>query len=145
MPSSRAGLVVQPRTCKKSQWSGAAARLPKDGAGERAADIVVMFSLITHLPPVATRAYPCEAARVLKPGGTALVSFLDPAVGAHRKQIRPPIVEAIVTRIAWAPNVATAQGDLRAWVAQAGLAVQQIDSPSALGQSLAVLRKAPAG
>lgn len=100
-----------------------------------------MFSLITHLPAVETRAYFSEAARVLKPGGALVVSFLDPEIPEHRRMVRPALVEAIVTRLCWAPNVATTKDDMRAFARDAGLAVEKIESPSAVGQSLAVLRK----
>jgi ubiquinone/menaquinone biosynthesis C-methylase UbiE len=127
--------------CERPDWRFERVYGPVIPEADAVADMVTMFSLITHLPAADTRAYLREARRVLKPGGAALVSFLDPAVAEYRKQIRPPIVEAIVTRIAWAPNVATRQEDLRAWAAEAGLAPELVESPSPFGQALAVLRK----
>ena len=82
-----------------------------------------------------------EAYRVLKPGGALLVSFLDPEIAAHRRMIRPPFVEAIATRLFWAPNVATTREEMLGYARDAGLLVEKIESPSAIGQSLAVLRK----
>ena len=116
-----------------------AATLP---APDRSADVVAMFSVITHLSETDTRAYFRELRRVLKPDGRGVVSFLDPAIPLHRQQIRPAWFEAIVTRIAWAPNVATSPATLRAWSDAAGLTVVRIDSPSPVGQSLLVVAPA---
>ena len=111
-------------------------------APDQSADVVAMFSVITHLSETDTCAYFRELRRVLKPGGRGVVSFLDPAIPLHRQQIRPAWLEAIVTRIAWAPNVATSPATLRAWADAAGLTVVRIDSPSPVGQSLLVVAPA---
>ena len=50
------------------------------------ADIVCAFSLITHLLDEETFLYFREAARVLKPGGLAVFSFLDFAHPFHQKR-----------------------------------------------------------
>lgn len=145
------GLDVAPRLlararliCERPDWRFETVAAPAVPAPDASADIISMFSLITHLPAAETRAYIREAARVLKPGGAALVSFLDPELPEHRRMLRPALVEAIVTRLFWAPNVATSVAEMRGCAAQAELAVDKIESPSALGQSLAVLRKARA-
>lgn len=110
-------------------------------ASDSSADMVTMFSVATHLPIGETAAYFREGARVLKRGGSMIVSFLDPEVEAHRRMIRPPLVEAIVTKLFWAPNVANSVEEIRETAAAARLDVARIDSPSVLGQSIAVLRK----
>lgn len=52
-------------------------------AGDASADLACMFSLITHLPLEATFLLLRECTRVLRPGGTAVVSFLEFAVPTH--------------------------------------------------------------
>lgn len=143
------GLDVSPRLLAKAKeisarpdWRFAIVDRPAIPAADGAADVVSMFSLITHLPADETRAYVGDAARVLKPGGALVVSFLDPAVADHRRMLRPPLIEAIATRLFWAPNVATTPDEMRAYAGAAGLVAETIESPSAVGQSLAVLRKA---
>jgi ubiquinone/menaquinone biosynthesis C-methylase UbiE len=48
------------------------------------ADMVVFFSVFTHLTPRECFAYLLEANRVLRPGGQIVVSFLDRAISEHR-------------------------------------------------------------
>lgn len=142
------GLDVAPKLIARAKevsgrpdWRFEIVDRPAVPVADAAADIVAMFSLITHLPAAETAAYFAEAARVLKPGGALLVSFLDPEIAAHRRMIRPPFVEAIATRLFWAPNVATTREEMLGYARDAGLLVEKIESPSAIGQSLAVLRK----
>ena len=129
------------QTVGRADWLFELAEGPRLPVEDASADMVAMFSVATHLPAAETTAYLKDAARALKPGGAAAVSFLDPALPEHAKQIRPAIVEAIATRLFWAPNVATSVEDMREIAAAAGLAAERIESPSPLGQSLAVLRK----
>jgi ubiquinone/menaquinone biosynthesis C-methylase UbiE len=142
------GLDVSPQLlqraqqlCARPDWRFEQVTQPAIPATANAVNLVSMFSLITHLPADETRAYFREAARVLKPGGALVCSFLDPEVPAHRKMLRPALVEAIVTRLFWAPNVATTAEEMAQFAAEAGLSVEKIESPSAFGQSLAVMRK----
>jgi SAM-dependent methyltransferase len=129
---------------RRPDWRFELVKGPVIPAPDAVADVVAMFSVITHLAEQDTRAYFSEIARVLKPGGSAVVSFLDPTIPAHRTQIRPAWLEAIVTRIAWAPNVATPVESLHAWATAAGLNVARIESPAPIGQSVVVLRRATA-
>ena len=92
---------------QREDWRFELVQGPVVPVADGVADVVAMFSVITHLAEVDARAYFAEIARILKPKGAAVVSFLDPSVPEHRRQIRPGWIEAIVTRIAWAPNVAT--------------------------------------
>ncbi len=142
------GLDVSPellaeakRRTERPDWRFEIVREAVIPAMDSCANMAALFSVITHLPPDETRRYLRECKRTLRPGGAALVSFLDPAIPAHRAHIRPRWIEAILTRIGWASNVATSTDEIRAWTAEAGLDVERIESPSVLGQSMAVLRK----
>jgi 2-polyprenyl-3-methyl-5-hydroxy-6-metoxy-1,4-benzoquinol methylase len=55
-------------------------QIPED---DNKADIVCAFSLMTHLLDTEVRIYFRETARVLKPGGVAIFSFLDFALPQH--------------------------------------------------------------
>jgi SAM-dependent methyltransferase len=55
-------------------------QIPED---DNKADIVCAFSLMTHLLDTEVRIYFRETARVLKPGGGAIFSFLDFALPQH--------------------------------------------------------------
>jgi ubiquinone/menaquinone biosynthesis C-methylase UbiE len=142
------GIDVSPALLKharklaaRDDWRFERVRSALIPASDAAADVVTMFSVATHLPIKETQAYFRDGARVLKSGGAFIVSFLDPEVEAYRQMIRPPLVEAIVTKLFWAPNVANTIEEIRGASAAAGLAVERIESPSPLGQSVAVLRK----
>ncbi len=128
---------------QREDWRFELVQGPVVPVADGVADVVAMFSVITHLAEVDARAYFAEIARILKPKGAAVVSFLDPSVPEHRRQIRPGWIEAIVTRIAWAPNVATPVETLRAWAKGAGLRVARVESPAPIGQSIIVLKREP--
>jgi ubiquinone/menaquinone biosynthesis C-methylase UbiE len=143
------GLDVSPQLLEhariassRKDWRFEHVTAPVVPAPDAVADMVTMFSVITHLAETDTRAYFAEIRRVLKPSGVAVVSFLDPTIAEHRQQIRPAWIEAIVTRIAWAPNVATSVQTLRTWAAAAGLDVRRVESPAPIGQSIIVLAPA---
>jgi len=125
----------------RPDWRFELATGPTLPVDDGAADAVVMFSVATHLPHEETLRYMREAHRALKAGGAMAVSFLDPALPEHRRQIRPPFIEAIATRLFWAPNVAMTVDQMRAAGTSAGFEVERIESPSPLGQSLALLGK----
>jgi ubiquinone/menaquinone biosynthesis C-methylase UbiE len=114
------------------------------------ADMVSAFSLFTHLLQSETYIYLEESARILKPGGKIVFSFLEFAEAAHWK-----IFES--TRM----NARDASGDhlnmfiernaIDIWAEKLGLVVERYFASSAtwsghaLGQSIAVLRKSSPG
>jgi SAM-dependent methyltransferase len=69
--------------CRRPDWTF----LPTDGqtipADDGAADFVCFFSVFTHLLHEDTFRYVREAARVLRPGGTLVFSFLEFHVPCH--------------------------------------------------------------
>jgi SAM-dependent methyltransferase len=46
-------------------------------------DLVCFFSVVTHLLPEESFVYLSEAVRVLRPGGSVVLSFLDPMLAEH--------------------------------------------------------------
>lgn len=142
------GLDVAPALLERAEalvgrpdWRFELATGPTLPVDDGSADMVSMFSVATHLPREETLRYMRDAHRALKPGGAMAVSFLDPAIAAHRRQIRPAVIEAIATRLFWAPNVAATVDEMRAAGQAAAFDVERITSPSKLGQSLALYRK----
>ena len=80
------------------------------------ADMIVMFSLITHLTAREASHSIADAARVLKPVGKLLVSFLDKTIGFHRNaaggmlfQLRGRLAQLSVK------NVVTDREKIAAW------------------------------
>lgn len=142
------GLDVAPALLARAQsaagrpdWRFEIVTEPAIPVADETVDIVAMFSVATHLPHSETCAYLREAARALKSGGAAVVSFLDPETPQCRRWLRPAWIEPIATRLFWAPNVATTVEEMRAAAAAAKLCVERLESPSSFGQSLARLRK----
>ena len=62
--------------CARPDWRFELVERPAIPAPDGVADIVSMFSLITHIPVSESRAYIVDATRVLKKGGAVVVSFL---------------------------------------------------------------------
>lgn len=137
-------LLASARTRSARQdWRFEQVASPTIPAPDASQDMVCAFSVFTHIPDVESIAYLSEARRVLKPNGVVVFSFLDPDVAHHRAQIRPALIEALMTRLFWAPNVATRQGDIERWAKATGLGVVTVAGPERLGQSFAVLKPAP--
>lgn len=143
---------------------------PADGltipAEGDSADFVCFFSVITHLIHEQSYAYLQDAARVLKPGGRIVASFLDFEIPEHW-----PVHEGNVANLGRPEvplNVFIGEPAMRVWADRLGLEVEAIhhgmspflrlEEPVTLddgkvvegerhfGQSIAVLRKpAPTG
>ena len=99
------------------------------------------FSVFTHLPEPTCLDYLREMRRVLMPGGIAIFSFLDPAVERHAKLLNGNLRQFILTRTAYARNVGFSTARVAEWARIAGYSARKIESPSRLGQSLAVFEK----
>lgn len=132
-------LATAKARCGRADWRFEQVAGPVIPAPSASQDMVCAFSVFTHIPEAESLAYLKEARRVLKPGGAVVFSFLDPTAAAHRAHIRHPLIEAVATRLFWAPNVATRQDDVRRWAEAAGLQVRHLAGPERLGQSFAVL------
>lgn len=63
------------------------------------ADMIMFMSVFTHLKLSETKKYLHEAARVLKPGGVLICSFLDKSNPHHRKQFHPAPLQRLARLI----------------------------------------------
>lgn len=124
-------------------------------AAAESCDFVLAKSVFTHLQEAAARHYLAEIARVLRPGGRALISaflFTLPAGDARRALPHPAAPEALVRwRLAAKPEAAIGfEGALfQRWIAEAGLGVEHFvpvfwpgRASVETGQDLLVLAKA---
>ncbi len=116
-------------------------------APDASADMVSAFSLFTHLLHEETFIYLQDAFRILKPGGKVVMSFLEFAEPAHWN-VFAPTVEARRTNAQLPLNAFIERNVIDIWCSHLGFErtsfVDAIDARwngSALGQSLAVLRK----
>lgn len=135
-------LLASARTrCGRNDWRFEPVAGPAIPAPDASQDFVCAFSVFTHIPDDQSVAYLKEARRVLKPTGVVVFSFLDPEVPQHRAQIRPPLLESVLTRLFWAPNVATTQADIERWASSTGFGIETLAGPERLGQSFAVLKR----
>ncbi|MBX9699614.1 MAG: class I SAM-dependent methyltransferase, partial [Acetobacteraceae bacterium] len=134
-------------------------------AADASADIVAFFSVLTHLLHEESYLYLQEAARVLKPGGRVVFSFLeyDTPIGwtvfeANLDWVRKRIVASQI-------NVFLHRSEIRLWARRLGLEVEVLragepgsvevgageatpampEGAYAFGQSLCILRKPAAG
>jgi SAM-dependent methyltransferase len=82
------------RTVGRDDWRFEHVNGPIVPTGDATADMVVFFSVFTHLLHEETYVYLREAKRVLKPGGTVVFSFLEFASPNHW-----PVFETMVATI----------------------------------------------
>jgi ubiquinone/menaquinone biosynthesis C-methylase UbiE len=106
-----------------------------------AADMVTMFSVLTHLSAREGRRYLVEALRVIRPGGRVVISFLDAALEAHRRAAGG-VLDQLLHR--WrgnsVKNVVLARGEIESWARDLGLTVA-FHGPERIGQSYCVFTK----
>jgi SAM-dependent methyltransferase len=107
-----------------------------------AADFVAMFSVLTHLTPNEGRIYLADAARVLRPGGKIVASFLDATIPAHRRMAGGRIeqfVRRFVTRKG-VKSVVLTKEQITRWAADLVLRVEFFGHER-IGQSYVILTK----
>jgi len=109
--------------------------------------MVAAFSLFTHLLHEETYIYLQDALRVLKPGGKIVMSFLEFGEPTHW-EVFAPTVEARRTNTRLPLNTFIERSAIDVWCSHLGFerlafvdAQDKCWNGSALGQSLAVLRK----
>jgi SAM-dependent methyltransferase len=108
---------------------------------DESADIVTMFSVLTHLSAREGRRYLAEAVRVVRPGGKIILSFLDTELETHRRAIGTMMHQIIVRmRGISVKNVVLHRATINDWARQMGLIVQFF-GPEKLGQSYCVFSK----
>jgi len=114
---------------------------------DASADFVSAFSLFTHLLPAETFIYMREAARVLRPGGKLVFSFLEYQDPVHWRIFEQSLV-ATRTGKRDHLDMFTERTTIETWAARLGLEVDRYFPGSAtwsghaLGQSVAVLSRA---
>jgi ubiquinone/menaquinone biosynthesis C-methylase UbiE len=106
-----------------------------------AADMVTMFSVLTHLSAREGRKYLAEAVRVLRPGGRAVISFLDSGLELHR-QAAGGFLDQLLHR--WrgtsVKNVVLDRREIESWARDLRLGLQ-LHGPERIGQSYCVFTK----
>lgn len=108
---------------------------------DNCADVVAIFSVLTHPSWSESQQYPFDAVRVVKPGGLIVASFLDQALELHRaaaggwfEQLRSRVLATGVK------NVMLARDQIQQWAHDRNLDAKLI-GPEAIGQSVCVLTK----
>lgn len=116
-------------------------------AASATADMVVAFSLFTHLLHAESYIYLEEMRRVLKPGGKAVFSFLEFATPGHW-QVFADTVNAQRADSAPHLNMFIERGAISVWAERLGFEAQQFvgatEAPwggAPLGQSMVILQK----
>jgi ubiquinone/menaquinone biosynthesis C-methylase UbiE len=129
------------RTVARPDWRFAVVEGLTVPERDSRADVVAMFSVLTHLTPSEGRRYVRDAARVLKPGGRLVASFLDPSIEAHRQaagswfaQLKGRVRGSGVRNQLLRPD------KIGAWAQDLGFAAA-FHGPERIGQSYAVLTK----
>jgi ubiquinone/menaquinone biosynthesis C-methylase UbiE len=109
---------------------------------DAAADMVTMFSVLTHLTAREGRRYLGEAVRVIRPGGRVVISFLDASLELHRKAAGG-FLDQLLHR--WrgtsVKNVVLERGEIEGWARDLRLGLQ-LHGPERIGQSYCVFTKA---
>ena len=150
-------LVEFARTrANRTDWEFGVACEPPLPVANGLADWVTFFSVFTHLLEEHSYLYLVEAARMLKPGGRIVFSFLDFEVEAHWQYFAGVLADRNPRRVlnrflnrraieVWAVHLGLSVerimgGDLR-WIEPADSNAAGDGNVAAFGQSLAVLSK----
>jgi ubiquinone/menaquinone biosynthesis C-methylase UbiE len=106
-------------------------------APDASTDLVVAFSVFTHLKHRETWEYICDAERALKPGGRLIFSFLE--LPRHRREFVYTIVVTLLGRRK-VQNHFISRWRIKRWARTIGYHLEAIGWHP-IGQSVAVLRK----
>ena len=113
-------------------------------ADDNWADMILVMSVFTHLKPAEIRDHLAEAARIIKPGGKLILSFLDSDHALHKKQFRPALARWFLRMIGRDVLVTFLKREqLINWVESAGFTLEEIIdySPVARQHTLIAKRK----
>lgn len=132
--------------CGRPDWSFQLIGKPELPFEDGGVDMVCFFSVFTHLPESVCLDYVREAGRVVRPGGRIVLSFLDPTVKRHAQLIQGRSgLLGVVSRLMHPLNIGFTAQTVRSWAAQNGLIVDLLESPSQIGQSLAIFSRPESG
>jgi SAM-dependent methyltransferase len=110
-------------TVQRPDWRFEVAQGLVIPAADASADFVVFFSVLTHLNQEEAFRYVAQAARVLRPGGKLVFSFLEFAIGAHwfifDGVLKDPNPDKVL-------NHFMDRDQIRAFAARLGLTVQHL-------------------
>jgi ubiquinone/menaquinone biosynthesis C-methylase UbiE len=136
------------KKCARNDWAFRVVEQITIPAEDGIADFVVFFSVFTHLKEKECCDYLLEAKRVVRQNGTIMISYLDPDIGAHARQ-----VGASWTQRRWWTqrakrmvgrghlNTLLSKKTLDNWSKELNLPIQYLDDDAGIGQSLCAYRK----
>lgn len=130
------------KVCERPDWrfetiSSLALPVP-DARG----DLIVFMSVFTHLKPGEIKTYLAESARILKPGGRIVASYLDPSEPRHVKPFRSAPLQYLARLFGRDVMLTrTARADLAGWMEAAGLRVERAITEGPIGQHVLIARK----
>src|SRR5690606_30936411 len=102
-------------------------------------DIVQFMSVFTHLRPAEIRAYLGEAARVMKPGGALLCSYLDRDNPYHLRGFRAPWRQRLARFLGRDVLISfTTRAELSEMIEAAGFTVEQCIKKAEFGHHVLV-------
>ena len=135
------------KRCRREDWIFEVVSDINIPEKDAAADFVVFFSVFTHLSEDECSRYLREAKRVLARSGTIVVSFLDPGVEAHARQVG----KSWTQRRWWTQrakrmmgrghlNTLLSRTTLNNWSKELRLSIEYVDDAENLGQSVCAYR-----
>ena len=90
------------------------------------ADIVLFMSVFTHLKPAEIKTYLAEAARVTKPGGAVIISYLDRNREDHRALFQPAPLQRLARFLGRDVMLTfTYEDELRGWLEESGFRAEK--------------------
>jgi ubiquinone/menaquinone biosynthesis C-methylase UbiE len=127
--------------CRRPDWRFTVVENLTIPERDNQADMVVFFSVFTHLSRQECFDYLQEAARVVLPAGRIVVSFLDPRVKSHRSAAGRWALRAANRLRGTALRVTLlSPNEMKLWGDQLGLESRFMGT-EAVGQSICVYRK----
>lgn len=117
------------RFCGRDDWRFYAAPGTVIPEPDQSADFIVFFSVFTHLQFEETYRYIQDAARVLKPGGKLVFSFLEFRLPSHWNIFAASLQDVRPDKVL---NQFMDRDGIAAWAEHAGLAIELLQDGDAL-------------
>jgi ubiquinone/menaquinone biosynthesis C-methylase UbiE len=111
------------RKCGRDDWRFYAAPGTVIPEPDASADFITFFSVFTHLQFEETYRYLKDAARVLKPGGKIVFSFLEFRIPSHWNIFETSLMDSRPDKVL---NQFMDRDGITGWAQRAGLAVQSL-------------------